>query len=211
MNIRQLFIKQNFSSRKGTPIQYIVVHDTGNPRQGANAYMHYKYFNTTDRQASAHYFVDSKEIVQIVRDEHASWHCGDGKGRYGITNGNSIGIEICINSDSNYDIAVEKTVELVKELMRKYNIPLDRVVRHYDASRKTCPLTMSKNNWEKWHEFKAKVGQRPDTVKVRINGKLHFIDGRMIDNKNYVGIREFADALGHSVSWDSRKREVVIK
>ena len=27
-----------------------------------------------------------------------TWHCGDGKNKYGITNANSLGIEICINS-----------------------------------------------------------------------------------------------------------------
>jgi glucan-binding YG repeat protein len=41
--------------------------------------------------------------------------------------------------------------------MGKYNIPLDRVVRHYDASRKCCPSSMSANNWARWYEFKDRL------------------------------------------------------
>ena len=38
--------------------------------------------------------------------------------------------------------------------MEKYNIPLENVVRHYDASRKICPNIWKENNWEKWNRFK---------------------------------------------------------
>jgi N-acetylmuramoyl-L-alanine amidase len=44
--------------------------------------------------------------------------------------------------------------------MEKYDIPLDRVVRHYDASRKICPRSMSENNWEKWWEFKERLSEK---------------------------------------------------
>lgn len=81
----------------------------------------------------------------------------DGNGKYGISNDNSISIEMCINSDGNFEKTYQSTIELTKYLMNKYNIPIDRVVRHYDASRKTCPYIFSKNNWAKWHEFKSKL------------------------------------------------------
>ncbi|WP_196479848.1 N-acetylmuramoyl-L-alanine amidase [Clostridium tyrobutyricum] len=149
------FIKFNFSS--GNDIKYIVVHDTANTDRGADAEAHYRYFNGGDRQSSAHYFVDDKEIVQLVEDYNAAWHCGDGRGRYGITNHNSIGVEICVNSDCNYEKAVSNTVDLVKFLMQKYSISIDRVVRHYDASRKICPESMSHNNWERWRNFKSRL------------------------------------------------------
>ncbi|WP_278287279.1 peptidoglycan recognition protein family protein [Caloranaerobacter ferrireducens] len=150
-------IKCNYSL--GNDIKYIVIHDTGNKRKGADAYAHYRYFNSGNRRASAHYFVDDKEILQLVEDHNASWHCGDGKGKYRITNHNSIGVEICINEDGNYDKAVQNTIDLVKYLMEKYDIPLERVVRHYDASRKICPRSMSKNNWERWHNFKKELSK----------------------------------------------------
>jgi N-acetylmuramoyl-L-alanine amidase len=152
VKVTKRLIKYNYSP--GNDIKYIVIHDTGNKRKGANAYAHYRYFNSGNRRSSAHYFVDDKEIIQTVEDNNASWHCGDGKGKYGITNHNSIGIEICINEDGDYEKTVDNTIDLVKCLMEKQDVPLDRVVRHYDASRKICPRSMSENNWEKWWEFK---------------------------------------------------------
>ena len=159
--IKKKLIKYNHSSRNGQFIKYIVIHDTGNSRAGADAEAHYKYFNGGDRQASAHYFVDDKGILQLVEDSQASWHCGDGKGKYGITNQNSIGVEICINADGDYEKAVTNTVDLVKHLMDKHSIPPDRVVRHYDASRKICPATMRENNWARWQAFKKSLTEQP--------------------------------------------------
>ncbi|MCD2347174.1 N-acetylmuramoyl-L-alanine amidase [Clostridium guangxiense] len=153
--ITKKLIKFNYSS--GNDIKYIVVHDTANMDRGADAEAHYRYFNGGDRQSSAHYFVDDKEIVQLIEDYNASWHCGDGGGRYGITNHNSIGVEICVNCDCNYEKSVSNAVDLVKFLMGKYNVPIDKVVRHYDASRKMCPQSMSANNWQRWWSFKNRL------------------------------------------------------
>ena len=151
-------IKYNRSNRGGTPIKYIVVHDTGNPSRGANATAHYNYFNGGDRSSSADFFVDDTQVL-CVNDYYKfyTWHCGDGHGKYGITNRNSVGIEFCINVDSDRDKTLERTAQLVRELMQELNIPIDRVVRHYDASRKNCPQSMSGNGWAQWYEFKEKL------------------------------------------------------
>ena len=147
-------IAYNFSVR-GEPIRYIVIHDTGNSSAGANARAHFNYFNSANRSSSADIFVDDDECL-IVNDYHKyySWHCGDGQGKYGITNSNSVGIEMCVNSDGNYEKAFRNTVDVARKLMEELNIPFDRVVRHYDASRKNCPASMNKGDWHKWNEFK---------------------------------------------------------
>lgn len=151
-------IKYNRSNRGGTPIKYIVVHDTGNPSRGANATAHYNYFNGGDRSSSADFFVDDTQVL-CVNDYYKfyTWHCGDGHGKYGITNRNSVGIEFCINVDSDRNKTLERTAQLVRELMQELNIPIDRVVRHYDASRKNCPQSMSGNGWAQWYKFKEKL------------------------------------------------------
>ena len=41
--------------------------------------------------------------------------------------------------------------------MAELNIPPERVVRHYDASRKNCPASMSNNNWAYWQDFKNRI------------------------------------------------------
>ena len=192
-------IKYNRSNRGGTPIKYIVVHDTGNSSRGANATAHYNYFNGGDRSSSADFFVDDTQIL-CVNDYYKfyTWHCGDGHGKYGITNRNSVGIEFCINVDSDRDKTLERTAQLVRELMQELNIPIDRVVRHYDASRKNCPQSMSGNGWAQWYEFKEKlkgedltmaqyeelkneISQLTETVKV-LATELHDLKHPMIYN-----------------------------
>lgn len=149
MNIEFMPIRYNFNAGRNKP-EYIVLHDTGNPTAGAEN--HYKYFNGGNRGASAHYFVDNSRVIQTVKDSDSAWHCGDGKGKFGITNNNSIGIEICLTG--NRDKSISKAVELAAYLMEKHNIPVERVVRHYDASRKNCPAILSGNNWAKWWSVK---------------------------------------------------------
>ena len=208
-------IKYNRSNRGGTPIRYIVVHDTGNPSRGANATAHYNYFNGGDRSSSADFFVDDTQVL-CVNDYYKfyTWHCGDGHGKYGITNRNSVGIEFCINVDSDRDKTLERTAQLVRELMQELNIPIDRVVRHYDASRKNCPQSMSGNGWAQWYKFKEKlkgedltmaqyeelkneITQLTETVKV-LATELHDLKHPMIYNYIDNNMPEWARS---AVSW----------
>lgn len=152
-------VKYNFNKDTNKP-RFIVVHDTGN--ETAGALNHFKYFNGGNRGASAHYFIDQDNIIQIIRDEDSAWHVGDGRGKYGITNSNSIGIEICLPGDRRR--SVSHAIDLVTKLMKDYDIPLERVVRHYDASRKICPNFMRSDNWAKWIEFKARVANQLDQL-----------------------------------------------
>lgn len=158
----KLLTKYNFSSRNGEKIKYIVIHDTANTGYKANANAHFNYFNSADRKSSAHYFTDDSQILRIIKDENESWAVGDGKGKYGITNENSISIEMCINKDGDFTKTYKNTIDLVKHLMNKYNIPIDRVVRHYDASRKLCPNIWLENNWEGWNKFKMDLINNKD-------------------------------------------------
>ena len=145
----------NYSTRNGNRVKYIVLHYTGN--KGDTAKNNVDYFYGGNRGASAHYFVDDNSIWQSVEEYNSAWSVGDGKGVYGITNRNSISIEMCCNS---IGVITEKTesnaLELVKYLMSKYNISISNVVRHYDASRKICP-NWSANNWSRWTSFKNKL------------------------------------------------------
>lgn len=175
--ITKMLIKYNYSARNGRKIEYIVIHDTGNTGKGADVNAHFNFFNGADRQSSADYFVDDHSIGQFVEDWNYSWHCGDGKGRYGITNSNSIGIEICINSDGNYVQAVKNTVELVRFLMNKYNIDINHVVRHYDASRKSCPNQIIRGvDGITWDKFKQMVMNSDVSISAPVENKNGFYE-----------------------------------
>jgi len=89
--------------------KYIVIHETANTRKGANANAHARLqANGNSRNASWHYQVDDKEIVQSFSDNSQCWHAGN---KY--YNENSIGIEICVNSDGDFKKAVDNAVKLL--------------------------------------------------------------------------------------------------
>lgn len=84
--IRQEFIKYN---NPGTPLKAkgIVVHETDDP--GATAQNEHDYFNSGNRMASAHAFIDWTKIIQTIPWEHISYHAGP------TANHKYIGIELC--------------------------------------------------------------------------------------------------------------------
>jgi len=171
MKINVKLLSRNFN-RGGNNPMFIVVHDTLNASIGADAEAHYKYFNKATTNASVHYMVDSTQVLQIVREGDGAGHVG--KGKNGITNNNSIGIEMCINADGDFKVTLASTIELVKELMAKYNIPIERVVRHHDASSwgKICPRSLADNNWEEWFKFKEALVETPEAItpEWKLNG-----------------------------------------
>lgn len=191
-------------------IDYIVIHDTGNKNLGANAEMHYRYFNSGNRNASADFFVDDMQILKVNDyTKYYTWHCGDGKGQYGITNRNSIGIEMCVNSDGNFERVLANTIQLVKELKKEF--PNAKVVRHYDASRKNCPASLSANNWEGWRNFLKKVDEL-STITIKVDGKTLDVDVFPINvnGRVMVPVRAIAEALGAKVEWDGNTQTVII-
>lgn len=156
--------------KRNTAVKYIVMHYVGSGSSSAgNALANCKYFAGGNRDASAHYFVDDSGIWEYADPKtYATWHCGDGGGKYGITNQNSIGVEVCINGDKPYtakEIAYLK--ELVPYLMKKFNVPASRVVRHFDASRKQCPYYYVRRpaEWEKLKKIITSTTSSPTTTK----------------------------------------------
>lgn len=153
------------SSNRGNP-KYIVLHYTGNSGTSATAKGNANYFHTCTRKASAHYVVDENAtIYQCVPDNRAAWSVGDSSNGHGTfygkcTNTNSISIEMVSHSNGSYyipDATIQRAAELTRDLMKKYGISADHVIRHYDVTTKACPEPMcgttAKN--KKWAAFKA--------------------------------------------------------
>ena len=158
-------------SRYGLPFDYIVMHYVGAVSTARNngAY----YGNTPNIGASAHFFVDEREIVASVPLTMSAGHCGvdysNGKAPYwhrdGVdtTNRRSIGIEMCCRklTSGEWYISpdtVTRTVGLVKWLMQEYNIHADRVIRHYDVCWKTCPEPWVRDPAQ-WQSFKKHISE----------------------------------------------------
>ena len=157
--------RENFTAkqRKLSDIAYLVVHYTGN--RGDTAKNNADYFAREVTGTSAHYFVDENEVWQSVPENHAAWHCGT-KGTYyhpACRNANSIGVEVCM-LDKHGKLrqgSVDRAAALVRELMQRYGIPPDRVVRHYDVTHKDCPAPMVSNP-ALWQAFQTKLTQEDE-------------------------------------------------
>jgi N-acetylmuramoyl-L-alanine amidase len=158
VQVTKKLIKYNHSGIN-KPV-YIVIHETDNTDIGADAERHYRYFNGGDRGASAHYVVDDKQVIQLVEHNVQSWHNGkkyvSNPAMPQCNNSNSIGIEICVNQDGDYSKSVAHAVELTKKLMKELNIPVDRVIRHYDSCGKQCPAKMLREP-KIWTDFKKAI------------------------------------------------------
>lgn len=143
-------------------VRYIVVHYTGSgTSKPGSARANCVYFSGGNRNASAHYFIDDGHIYEYADPSRwVCWHVGDGHGRYGITNANSVGIEVC-NDGGEYTAEEKARLRwLVLRLMDRFGVPASRVVRHYDASRKCCPAPYAPNGedptgarWAALHEY----------------------------------------------------------
>ena len=158
--------KNNYGGTRSTSsIKYIVIHFTAN--DGDKAVSNGNYFKNNVVKASAHYFVDDDTVVKSVDDNKVAWSVGGSKyadckttgggTKYGtVTNSNSISIEMCDTKKDGKVMATKATqencIKLAVKLMKKYNIPVSHVVRHFDVTGKKCPAYFVEKS--KWETFK---------------------------------------------------------
>lgn len=153
-------------------IKFIVMHYTGN--DGDTAKANCNYFANNVVKASANYFVDDNSVYRSVPDDYVAWSVGGSKysdcattggGKFHgqCTNTNSISIEMCDTvRDGRIDVSdatLKNAVELCRMLMKKYNVPISRVICHFDVTGKACP-NFNNGAWiygerKDWKKFKA--------------------------------------------------------
>lgn len=163
-------------ARSADKIKYIVIHYTANDgdRDEGNA----NYFKNNVVKASSHYFVDDDSVTQSVPDNFIAWSVGGtkwkdcattggGKMHGVINNANSISVEMCdTKKDGRYQATEEtmaNTATLVKSLMKKYNVDINHVYRHFDVTGKHCPAYLM--NQAAWSAFKERL-KDSDPVQV---------------------------------------------
>ncbi|WP_080872990.1 peptidoglycan recognition protein family protein [Oceanobacillus timonensis] len=136
--------------------RYITVHETDNPDKGVGAQTHANLqSNGNSRSANWHWQVDDKIAIKSFDHRFSLWAAGDGSGDGNL---NSIHVEICVNSDSNYKKACENAAELVKKIMNDEGISPSNVVQHHHWSGKHCPRKMRDGNaGVTWNQFKNMI------------------------------------------------------
>lgn len=186
MEIHKLLNTINCNVRESREIRYIVIHYVG-ALGGAEA--NCRYYAGHYIGASAHYFVGHDgEVWQSVEEKDIAWHCGAESYRHPeCRNSNSIGVELCVHkkdtsslgaSDPDWYFEPETVAaaqELVRELMARYQVTPERVLRHYDVTGKCCPNPYVLHE-EQWEAFRAGLQEAGLT---RIEGPAQASAGQM--------------------------------
>lgn len=151
----------------------ITIHNTGNANKGAGALNHAKYLqgNGSSKKASWHYAVDDRCITQSIPDDEVALHTGKNEG-----NNTTIGIEICMNPDSDIVKATDNAAELCALLLGQHGVTVAanrvNVFMHNHWSGKDCPEKLRRNIPYSWDVFLSKVNsflkqppaQKPDRL-----------------------------------------------
>ena len=162
MKIIESLIKIGTKARPGTKHakKWIVIHETGNTSKGAGAKNHATYLTNlaaaNKESLSWHYTVDDKAIYHHVPDDEIAWHASDGRKDDG-GNYAGIGIEICINPESDFDAAMASAAELAAKLIKDHGLDINALKQHHDfsPSGKNCPANI--RNKGLWPKFKDMV------------------------------------------------------
>lgn len=148
------YIPEDSPGRPGVlrTVESITIHETANTSEGADAEAHSDYLSTTSDEVSWHYTVDDHQIYRHLPDNEEAWHSGDREGNH-----SSIGIELCVNADGNFDQTMENAAKLTAFLLKEYDLTIDDVKQHYDFNGKDCPLIIRQEG--RWDEFLGMVQQ----------------------------------------------------
>jgi N-acetylmuramoyl-L-alanine amidase len=229
----------NKNARPGTKItpRGLVIHWTANEGKGANAVANRNYFNKPTTEASAHYIVDDKQIVRCLPENEMAYHVGAKQYKpealaklSSYPNNCTIGIEMCVNADGNFQETYRRTVELAADILKRYGWGVDRLWRHFDITGKNCPAYFVSDDFARkytgltaaqaWAKFKDDVqrklvtanpqpAQKPvDKVSIEINGSRLPVQGYLKDGVSWLPIRAVAEAAGAKVEWCACTKQV---
>ena len=139
---------------------------------------YFESLKTKKIYASSHYIVGLEgEVIQCVPENEVAYHANQ-------ANSYSIGIECCHpdwNGEFN-DKTYQSLIELCVDICKRYKLdPQIALIRHYDVTRKQCPLyyVQHQNAWQQLKydvsvAFKGKDQELEEAVKkiVRSGIKL---------------------------------------
>lgn len=124
----------------------IVVHNTAND---ASAINEIAYMTNNNNETSFHYAVDDKQIVQGIEENRNAWHASDGNGK---GNREGIAIEICYSKSGGdrFIKAEQNAVDLIVDILKRYDWGIDKVTKHQDYTNKYCPHRTLDMGWDRF-------------------------------------------------------------
>lgn len=188
MNIIQKYIPIGTKRRSGQKIlgvKFVVAHDTGNDKSTALQNVSYFINSANEMEASAHTFIDDKEIIECIPQTEKAWHVRRNVTKdnemFGVdSNDYSIGVELCFFSNDleRSRKAYNNYVQYIKALCVKYKLdPTKHVVGHYtlDPGRRTDPLNAFKHIGKTWADFIVDLTLTPTPVEPEYKQKIRKI------------------------------------
>lgn len=203
----------NYGSKRATGnIKWLVFHYTANDgdTDEANA----NYFRNNNVGASAHAFVDDDSVTVSVPASYIAWAVGSNGlldagspyhnkgGKYfgRCTNANSYSIEMCdTKRDGKHNLSTKTRKNAIKygaKIMKKYNIDINHVVRHFDVNAKLCPIFWVTNDadWKKFKkELQAECGKTTSSTSSSSSSAKGTYSGTMptLPSKGYFVLNDF--------------------
>lgn len=153
-SIKKSYLPNGTKRRGGTKmprVGFIVAHDTGNKNSTAAGNVSYYKDSANTMYASAHLFVDDKEIIECIPALTAApekaWHVLYNRTEDNIKFGDdandiAIGVELCYGDNINFEKAYDKYVWTIAYICYKFKInPATHITGHefLDPGRKTDP------------------------------------------------------------------------
>ena len=178
LNLEKDLIPEGKRNRTEKPLtmNFITVHNTDNEDAGADARRHGKFLRTKGYRevkrkdgtvgkqwVSWHYTVDDDRVVMHLPLDEQGIHA-QGRG-----NAESVGIEICMNPETNPPMANLRAARLVALLMYDHKIDLSKVVPHRKWYDKNCPrrlMDSQQTPGKKWANFKDLIKEEFDKIDV---------------------------------------------
>lgn len=117
---------------------YVTIHNTANSASATNeaTYLNNRQDNV---YISFHYAVDDIQAIQLLPNNEAGWHAGDG---YGDGNRKSIAIEICYSTSTDLNKknkSLDNGAQLAARLLKQNGWSITQMKKHQDWSGKFCP------------------------------------------------------------------------
>lgn len=158
---KYLPISKRRSGLKNNGIKFLVAHDTGNPNSTAMSNVEHYIKSSNEMEASAHVFIDDKEIIECIPLDEKAWHVRylgpEDNERFGIdANDFALGIELCYGKNINNLKAYKNYCKYIAMLCQKYDLdPLTKIAGHFqlDPGRKTDPIDAFNLINKTWEQF----------------------------------------------------------
>lgn len=148
----------------------IVVHNTANDASARNEIA---YMIGNNQEVSFHYAVDDKEVVQGIPENRNAWHSGDGE--HGKGNREGVAVEICYSKSGGdrFTKAEQNAVELIVDILKRYNWGVDKVTKHQDYNGKYCPHRTLDAGWDRFIKM----------IEERLKNRLYKVQVGAFTNK----------------------------